>query len=175
MTLAIGLASGGCSLIDPLDDISGGPMQRADSGPANNTGSDASTANDAKATSSDAADATIDGGTACGAEAEPNDDESAASNLPLGAICGTIDGNDVDVYRFTTSTSGELVVSLSADEPLQFTVKSPNFGNETTESAGGSVKEAIGLSGATATRIVTVRRGNATSTKVSYRLVRSGI
>jgi hypothetical protein len=176
VAFAIGVALGGCSLLDPLDDISNGQPQRADSGVGKDSGRDTSGSNDLDPTTTDAGhDADVESGSSCVAEVEPNDTESTASPLPLGEVCGVMTGDEADVYTFSTSASGELKLDLIADDPLTFTgTINGAFPLSFNGGVGNPYKASIANSGSVTSGFITVHRGTATKASAPYRLVRSG-
>lgn len=166
--LAIMLAA--CSLIDPLDDISGGkrdagaPSPTADAGPS---AVDAEAPRDAETDGGITSFSCVTG-TGTAQEAEPNDEPSSSNLLTSGQqICGVLrrGSGDKDIFAlvYGQANAGPWQLVVTASEPLDIemtdTDKLPvrrNFTSDSTPQRGftnGSGVLQITLTGSGATDI----------------------
>jgi hypothetical protein len=173
--IAAGVFGAACSLVDPLDDIRGGGDASVVGPHAD--GGDGEPRDGATDTGANAADSSSDvgkgpEGSSCAGtnEVEKNDDQATANAFPQGTICGSIDGNDVDVFVFTTAAAGVVQLTLSASEPLSYAGAAQ--GTNGSSSANSPLQLTLNNPGQV---VITVARGNATSASVPYLLTRTAL
>lgn len=142
-----------CTLIDPLDDISGGPKatsEKKDGSSSSSSGasSGSSSGNDATSGTSSSSSSGAPGFACSGQkEQEPNDTAGQATALTATGVnfCGTLTGGaaDVDRWRFTNTTGQDLqiVVTVDAESNVDLTIQSGS--NQTTGSAGGRLVSSL--------------------------------
>lgn len=157
-----------CTLVDPLDDLTGGARPGEDAA-AGSRDVDATDARPSDA-STDAA-AAVDGLAGClgPLETEPNDVRASASAFAEGLNCGSIDGADVDVFTFHTDQPLNVTIVLESAEPIALSVEATG---QPKLSAGPGTPLTFALAGPT-DAWATVTRGSSGAASAPYRLRRT--
>jgi hypothetical protein len=146
--LALGGAIVACTLIDPLDDVSGGAPKN--SGKKDAASSASSSSSGAAGDDDDAATVTTtsssSGSTAsvCPGQKEHEPNDAAGQESPLSSSqvtsCGTLQGGaaDVDRWKFTNTTGHSIQITVTIDAPSDVRVTLEAGGSQATSNAGAT-------------------------------------
>jgi hypothetical protein len=171
----IGVAAA-CTLIDPLDDISGGaPKNSGKKGTSSTSGSSSTSGDDDDATTGSSTSSTSGRtGFACSGqnEHEPNDAVGQDSLLSTSTVtfCGTLAGGtaDVDRWKFANTTGRNIQITVTIDAQSDLRISMRSGSNQTSGNAGGTNISSLGI-GETLTLTLTAPTG--VTTDIGYQII----
>jgi hypothetical protein len=149
--LALTGVAAACTLIDPLDDVSGGAPKNSGKKDASSTSSSGSADDDDDAMAATSTSSTSgSAGSFCAGqkENEPNDAVGEESLLSASQVtsCGTLKGGaaDVDRWKFTNTAGHDVQITVTIDAPSELRVSTQSGSSQTSGNAGDTNISSLG-------------------------------